>query len=95
MSKFNWPQTRAKLKPLYEEAGIMRCELELPGCTFGFSPSFAHSKKVREWESQEDAEEVIVACVTCHNFIEALGKKKVITMYEVVTKIRENRRVKP
>lgn len=86
-----WDEIRPKLKKLFEEFGITQCELQLPHCKRGTFLSFAHSKKRREWAVPEDVEQVILTCNSCHQFIEALGNKKVITMEEVVVKIIENR----
>lgn len=94
MAMFDWSVRRRHLEMVYHMNGITQCELQLPGCTFGLNARFAHSKKVREWETQEDVDEVIVACTNCHAIIEALGKRKVITMEEIVKRTRARRIVK-
>lgn len=86
-----WDSVRRELTPKFDEAGITTCELNLPGCKYGMFNSFAHSKKVRHWKEVADVYDVILTCNNCHQIIEALGNKKVITMQEVVQRVRENR----
>jgi hypothetical protein len=89
---FDWEKKyRALAYEIFEKAGIFGCELQLPKCRFGMFPTLAHSKKVRHWTSLKDACHVIKICQSCHEFIEALGNKNVITMYEIVQRVEENR----
>lgn len=91
MTKFDWNKIRARIKLKFEKAGITTCELRLPGCTYGNFLTFAHSKKVRHWETLEDAEDVILACQKCHGFIEALGQRNLFTMKEIHDRVKQRR----
>jgi len=89
---FGWEKEyRALAYQLFENENIWACELQLPKCQIGGFPTLAHSKKVRHWQNLKDACQVIRICQSCHAFIEALGNKNVITMFEIVERIEENR----
>lgn len=90
-----WDQIKGLCWQAFEEAGITTCELQLPQCKFGLFQSLAHAKKVREWVVLEDCYDVIRTCNSCHQFIEALGKKKIITMDMVVHGTQEIRWQQP
>lgn len=49
-----WDRVRAKLKPRFARAGIVRCEVMLPGCWRDNGLGFAHSKKRRNVVTQDD-----------------------------------------
>lgn len=85
---------RPKLYQALNEAGIYSCELNLPGCQYGMFPTLAHAMKRREIESLEDLEDVVWLCQRCHQFVEALGDRKIITMEMVIHKLQENRIIK-
>lgn len=65
-----WEKTRRALKVEFERAGIVTCEIHLEGCARNFNLSFAHAEKRRFITTQEQLEEVCLACVNCHNAIE-------------------------
>lgn len=69
-----WDIARKKLKEIYEEKGIMTCELRLNGCWVNNALSFAHKKKRIEYYSKPELlgsfEETLLACIPCHQKIE-------------------------
>ena len=77
--------TNAILKERFLRWGITHCELGYVGC-WREVQGFAHSKKSRNLITEEDWQEVIAACNSCHDQIEILGNKGMVTMYDVVTK---------
>lgn len=79
-----WNRVRAKLKKKFEAMGITRCEV----CFGTFGLAFAHAKKRRFIQTDDDWEEVALLCQPCHEKIEFAGHDK---MYESVTKIIANR----
>jgi hypothetical protein len=72
------------LKQRFESAGIVRCEL----CFSTFGIAFAHSKKRRFIQTDEDWEEVALLCQPCHEKIEFSGHD---LMYEAIRRIIANR----
>lgn len=88
-----WDDVRPLIKAEFERAGITSCEVTFPRCLRGSFPTYAHSKKRVDWYSLADVEAVIHACTSCHEFIEHLGKKNIISMEEIVERIRANRTV--
>lgn len=64
--------------------GITRCEL--CGGTFGLS--FAHSKKRRFIQTDEDWYEVALLCQKCHETVEFAGHEE---MYRAIREIIERR----
>jgi hypothetical protein len=83
-----WEMTRAALVVRFEAAGITSCELRYEGCFKTNFLSFAHSKKRRYIQSQEELEEVLLCCTPCHNRLEYGGN-----MYEVVRMVIASRKV--
>jgi CO dehydrogenase/acetyl-CoA synthase beta subunit len=79
-----WNRVKNKLKAKFEAAGIMRCEL----CYGTFGLAFAHSKKRRFIQTDEDWEEVALLCQPCHEKIEFSGHDN---MYEAIRNIIDNR----
>lgn len=63
-----------RLKKIFTEKKITRCEIRMPGCWHDNALGFAHRKKRREYyaepEKLYDFNEVILACVVCHQKIE-------------------------
>lgn len=57
---------RRELKPLFERAGITRCEL----CGRDNYLGFAHSKKSKDIITDADWLEVALLCTPCHDKIE-------------------------
>lgn len=82
-----WDATRPKVKPWFERAGFIHCELKLEGCNEATGTGFAHAKKQRH---MTDKELFIVAylCNNCHNKIE--GKP---WMEETILNIRKRNRI--
>lgn len=66
-------EANKKLKKLYSEKGIYRCELRLPGCD-NFFLQFAHRHKRIEYRSRpellSDFNQTVLACNYCHSKIE-------------------------
>jgi hypothetical protein len=75
----------------FQVAGITSCELGYPGCFRNNFLSFAHSKKRRYITSQEELEEVCLACQKCHDDVEYSGRKN---MYNTVRSVIARRKVK-
>lgn len=75
-----WNAVRAELKRTFEASGITRCEV----CYGTFGLSFAHSKKRRFIQTEEDWREVALLCQPCHEKIEFSGHEN---MYEAIRKI--------
>lgn len=67
--------------------GITECELRLEGCWRNNALSFAHLDKRKNLQGEE-LEEVVLACVPCHQKVEYLGKGK---MREILTKVINDR----
>lgn len=68
--KVSWDTTRAKLKKKFQEMGITSCELRMNGCTPFQFLGFAHTKKRADIKTQEDLEDVVLACTNCHQKVE-------------------------
>lgn len=79
-----WNQVRAKLKIEFERKGITRCEL----CQGTFGLAFAHSKKRRFIQTDEDWYHVALLCQPCHQQIEFSGHDE---MFEAINQIINNR----
>jgi hypothetical protein len=67
--KSRWDATRPNVKPLFERAGFIHCELRLDGCNESIGTGFAHTKTQRHLT---DKELYIIAflCNNCHRKIE-------------------------
>lgn len=65
-----WDKNRYKLKRIYEEKGITRCE----NCNSGSFLTFAHRHKRRWYLATEslliDFNQTLLLCVRCHDKIE-------------------------
>ena len=81
-----WEVTRLKLKRKFSEMGIEWCELGYKGCWHTNALSFAHSMKRRKIQTQEELEEVVLACIPCHKILEEKPAPKMLE--EVREKIR-------
>jgi len=75
-----WNAVRAELKKKFESMGVTRCEV----CYGTFALSFAHSKKRRFLQTEEDWREVALLCQPCHEKIEFSGHEE---MYNAIIKI--------
>ena len=84
-----WQTTRALLIERFRRAGITQCELRYDDCWRTNALSFAHSKKRRFIESQEQLEECALLCQVCHDRIEYSPN-----MYEIVRRVIASRKVK-
>lgn len=67
-----------KLKAIYQEKGIDRCEVRLPGCMEVFALSFAHWHKRIWYKEQKNGsellasyQETVLACPHCHARMES------------------------
>ena len=62
------------LKRIYQEKGIISCELRFPGCWRSNHLGFAHKEKRRKYyscpEKLSEFRETILACPVCHDAIE-------------------------
>jgi hypothetical protein len=65
-----WKEAREKLKPIFMEKGIVRCEI----CKGDFAMSFHHRHKrweyIRHKEDLGKFEEVLLLCAFCHEKLE-------------------------
>lgn len=66
---------RSENKRAMEEMGITTCEIRFEGCWHNNALSFAHPDKRRNL-TREDLRVAIVACVPCHQIIEAWPHQK-------------------
>ena len=94
--KTEWDKVRAKLKPRFEKAGIICCELRYKGCARDNFLGFAHGVKRRylskfaEIGSVDHIETVILSCNLCHDVIEGASD-----MSSIVLEIIQKRRIQP
>lgn len=80
-----------RLKKLFiEKSYPQTCELKLQGCLGTWALTWAHSKKSRFLITDDDWMEAALACVHCHNIIEAKSHEEMFN--HVTTAI--NRRPK-
>lgn len=67
-------EANKKLKQIYLEKGITKCELKFEGCMYNWGLGFAHKEKrwkyIKTPEKLSDFNETILACTMCHNRIE-------------------------
>lgn len=63
-----WPKLRRKLKVVFEEAGIVRCE----ACGSNFALSFAHAEKRRFIVTPQQQQEVALLCQEDHDKVETM-----------------------
>lgn len=79
-----WHNTRDKLKKRFARVGITSCELRVCAeCAGSEMLSFAHSMKRRFITTQQELEEVALACIPCHDTIETLpheDMKKIVLL---------------
>lgn len=68
-----WAKIRKELKKEFEAKGITKCEMGLPGCWRDNGLSFAHLDK-RRYLKEEDLKEVVLTCISCHQFVEYKGR---------------------
>ena len=103
--KTEWDKVRAKLKPRFEKAGIICCELRYEGCARDNFLGFAHALKRRHLDSHRffsnnlievgdprHMETTILACNFCHDRLERLLEEQ---MKLEVMKIIQKRRIQP
>jgi len=69
-----WSKIRAELKKEFEEKGITYCEVGYDGCTRNNFLSFSHGDKRRYLTDDELRNLVVVACIPCHQWLEALPR---------------------
>ena len=84
-----WESTRLALRKRFQKAGIDYCELHYAGCWVNNNLSFAHSMKRRKIRTQEELEEVIVACVPCHQILEVKPPEEMLRIVRETIKERE------
>lgn len=85
-----WDKARKELKEEFSEMGIGYCELRMENCQKGSFLGFAHAKKRRfiDYDDEEDLKTVILACVVCHAKIERLPHEE---MEKIVLETIKNR----
>lgn len=66
-----WSKIRAELKKEFEAKGITYCEVGYDGCTRNNYLSFSHGDKRRFLTNDELRNLVVVACMPCHQILEA------------------------
>ena len=62
---------KPELKRRFADAGIVQCELNYPKCSGTFGLGFAHSKRRRLIKNDQELREVIRACNSCHDILDA------------------------
>jgi hypothetical protein len=89
-----WEKDRRKLKTIFQDKGIVTCEIRKPGCKYDNYLSFAHAHK-RDWyktrgneELLGDFNQVLLACIPCHDNIEN-DKEETKRLFE----LKRNRKV--
>lgn len=78
-----WEQERARLKPLFQRAGITSCEFGLPGCWRDNALGFAHPMKRRNTPAAL-LHRVALACNVCHDIIERKPEAEMRSAVEAV-----------
>lgn len=79
-----WDKVRAKLKVAFEKAGITSCEIKCEGCWLDAGLGFAHSVKRRFITTPELMAEAALACINCHNLIEAMPHTRMADVVRTV-----------
>ena len=78
----NWPEQRDKLKIIYQEKGIVRCEARLEGCMRDFAMSFHHRHKrwwyIKRPELLGEFNQTILVCAFCHDKLEASAGETIL-----------------
>ena len=69
-----WSKYRAELKKEFEEKGVVTCEVNHSGCWRDNALSFSHGDKRRFLTDDELRNLVVVACIPCHQWLEALPR---------------------
>lgn len=86
-----WNRARAKLIKKFRKWGIESCELRFKGCTGKSFTGFAHKDK-RRYLSEDELEDVVLACGNCHDYIEyQLPRAQMRETVERVIAIRTKR----
>jgi hypothetical protein len=85
-----WAQIRPELKRAFQKANITKCELKLDGCWHTAALGFAHTLKRRNIPHGSPLlGEVVLACVVCHEIVEAMGEEKMCAKLREVIAARE------
>ena len=99
-----WEAAKRRLKPAFYAVGITACEvgrylIEIPEYEermnkhrHKFFLSWAHGDKRDNLRGNELVTLVAIACLDCHNFIEAMPREK---MREIIEAVINNRRIQP
>ena len=81
-----WTKARAELVEEFGTRGITRCEIRFNGiCWLNNALSFAHTRKRR---NVVDLKRVVLACVPCHQIVEAWAEEKMEAYLEEIIKNR-------
>lgn len=83
-----WNNTRNELKLDFKTRGITTCELRLPDCWGDDALGFAHADKRRNIVG-DDIKKVIVACGSCHAWLERQKRAYMTDLVELVIKHRK------
>lgn len=78
-----WLAVWRELKPRFERAGITHCEVRYPGCTPSAFLTPAHGLKRRNCTTPALLREVVIACQSCHSFLEIMPE------YRMQLRVRE------
>jgi hypothetical protein len=67
-----------KLKEIYQQKGITRCEIGFQGCLGGYMLSFCHKDRRDAYRSNLERlgafEETILGCQSCHSILDDRSK---------------------
>lgn len=81
------------LKEIFENRGIIECELKLPGCWRNSALGFAHKEKrwkyIRWPEGLSDFNQVLLVCNPCHDIIE-VDREKTLYFFRVLRDERKD-----
>jgi hypothetical protein len=83
-----WEKTRAKLKVVFEAAGITTCEVGAEQCCVDNLLGFMHRLKRRNITTQQELETVALGCWNCHSILERMPERR---MFDVITQIIADR----
>jgi len=88
-----WTNARRKLKLIFFQMGIQRCEANLQDCMGTDGLGFAHLQKRRNLEAEDlgDPNKVAFLCNHCHWQFEKHGEEKMTPALQKLIDDRSNR----
>ncbi len=86
-----WAVTIQRIKKRFSGLGIERCELGYEGCWRDNALSIAHGKKRRKLGGDELETLTILACIPCHQILEAKPPEAMLAKVRSVISERGSR----